>query len=196
VDFVAGAQCLDFVNTVDPRYEPAPMSDYVPDYQALLGWSVKAGLLSTAGARTLRRQADTSAAAAAHVRAIELREATYQVFQAIATGGVPPDDALCSIRDTYADAVAQAVPRWDGQVRWTWPSDDLERPRYLLAEDAVRLLTSSELDRVKVCRPTCGWLFIDQTRNGSRRWCATDTCGVREKIRRQAVRRAARRTGD
>jgi predicted RNA-binding Zn ribbon-like protein len=195
VDFVAGAQCLDFVNTVEPRYEPAPVSDYVPDYRALVGWSVKAGLVTSTGARPLRRQADSRAAEAAHGRAIALREATYRVFQAIATGGVPAEDDLGSIRDPYAEAVAHAVPRWEDELRWTWPTDDLDRIRYLLAEDAVRLLTSPQVDRVKVCRPTCGWLFVDLTRNGSRRWCATETCGVREKIRRQSLRRAARRSG-
>ncbi|ONI75404.1 hypothetical protein BWI15_05980 [Kribbella sp. ALI-6-A] len=195
MDFVAGAQCLDFVNTVDPRHEPAPVSDYVPDYRALIGWSVKAGLVSTTGARTLRRQADSRAAKAAHGRAIALREASYAVFHAIATGGVPAEDDLCSIRDAYAEAVAHAAPRWENELRWTWPADDLDRIRYLLAEDAVQLLTSPQVDRVKMCRPTCGWLFVDLTRNGSRRWCATETCGVREKIRRQSLRRAARRSG-
>jgi predicted RNA-binding Zn ribbon-like protein len=60
------------------------------------------------------------------------------------------------------------------------------------AEDAVRLLESPQVHRVKVCRVTCGWLVLDLTRNASRRWCAISTCGVREKIRRQSVRRALR----
>jgi predicted RNA-binding Zn ribbon-like protein len=190
-DFIAGAWCLDFANTVEPRYEPAPVSDYVPDYRALVDWSVKAGLGSSAGARALRRQADTRAAAAAHGRAIVLREATYRVFHAIATGAKPVTGDLTTLRDAYADAVATARPRWEDKLRWTWAADDLDRLRHQLAEDAVRLLDSPQVDRVKVCRPTCGWLFLDLTRNASRRWCATGTCGVREKIRRQSIRRAA-----
>jgi predicted RNA-binding Zn ribbon-like protein len=62
----------------------------------------------------------------------------------------------------------------------------------MLADDAVRLLESPRVSRVKICRPSCGWIFLDTTRNGSRRWCSTTDCGLREKIRRQAERRAAR----
>jgi predicted RNA-binding Zn ribbon-like protein len=193
VEFVAGAHCLDFVNTIEPRYEPAPVNDYVPDYRALIGWSVKGGLVSAAGARPLRQQADTRAAVAAHGRAIVLRESMYSVFKAVGTGGVPPEDGLCSIRDAYAHAVAHASPRWDDDLRWSWAADDVERLHHLLAQDAVRLLASPQVARIKVCRPTCGWLFVDLTRNSSRRWCNTETCGVSEKIRRQTVRRAARR---
>jgi predicted RNA-binding Zn ribbon-like protein len=191
-DFIAGAWCLDFANTVEPRFEPAPVSDYVPDYRALIGWSVKARLVSAGSARPLRQHADTRAAAAAHTRAIVLREATYRVFHAIATGVTPDKGDLSTLRDAYADAVGHAVPRWEDRLRWTWPADDLDRLHHLLADDAVRLLDSPHVDRVKVCRPTCGWLFLDLTRNSSRRWCATSTCGVREKIRRQSVRRAQR----
>ncbi|WP_433167018.1 CGNR zinc finger domain-containing protein [Kribbella sp. CA-247076] len=191
-DFIAGAWCLDFANTVEPRYEPAPASDYVPDYRALVGWSVKAGVISSHSARALRQSAG-GRAAAAHDRAIRLREATYSVFHAVATGTTPPADDLSALRDSYADAVAQAHPRWDGTLHWSWDADDPDRIHHLLAEDAVRLLASPHVDRVKVCRPTCGWLFLDLTRNASRRWCATDTCGIREKIRRQSLRRAAQR---
>ena len=190
-DFIAGAWCLDFANTVEPRYEPAPMSDYVPDYRALVGWSVKAGLLSSTTVRPLRQQADSRAAATAHDRAIVLRETTYRVFHAIATGGKPATGDLTSLRDAYADAIAHALPRWEDNLHWTWPADDLDRLHHLLADDAVRLLESPHVNRVKVCRPTCGWLFLDLTRNNSRRWCATSTCGIREKIRRQSLRRAA-----
>jgi predicted RNA-binding Zn ribbon-like protein len=192
-DFIAGAWCLDFANTVEPRYEPAPVSDYVPDYRALISWSVRAGLLTSNSARPLRQHAADPAAAAAHDQAIRLREATYRVFHAIATGRKPAGDDLTSLRDSYADAVTHALARWDDNLRWTWPADDLNRLHHLLAEDAVRLLESPQVHRVKVCRPTCGWLFLDLTRNASRRWCATSTCGLREKIRRQSVRRAAAR---
>lgn len=192
-NFIAGAWCLDFANTVEPRYEPAPASDYVPDYRALVAWSVKAGLVSRHGARSLRQAAAGQAAAAAHDRAIRLREATYRVFHAIATGTTPAGDDLTTLRDAYVDAVGRALPRWDDALHWSWAADDLDRLHDLLAEDAIRLLESPQVGRVKVCRPTCGWLFLDLTRNASRRWCATDDCGVREKIRRQSVRRAARR---
>jgi predicted RNA-binding Zn ribbon-like protein len=192
-EFIAGAWCLDFANTVEPR--SIEKYDYVPDYRTLISWSVKAGMIQQRTAPTLRERADTAAAAAAHRRAIKLRETTYRLFHAIATGDEPATADLTALRDAHADAIAHAVPRWDDGLQWSWPDDDLERPRRMLTDDAVRLLESSRVERVKMCRPSCGWLFLDLTRNASRRWCSTDACGVREKIRRQAERRAARREG-
>jgi predicted RNA-binding Zn ribbon-like protein len=191
-EFIAGAWCLDFANTVEPR--SIEKYDYVPDYRTLVSWSVKAGLIPKTTATVLMDRADTAAARAAHRGAIALRETTYRVFHAIATGEEPEGDDLTGLRDAQADAIAHAVPGWhDGSLHWTWPTDELEGIRRMLADDAVRLLESPLAGRVKMCRPSCGWLFLDQTRNASRRWCSTEECGVREKIRRQSERRAARR---
>jgi predicted RNA-binding Zn ribbon-like protein len=35
---------------------------------------------------------------------------------------------------------------------------------------------SDKLERVKEC-PNCGWLFLDTTKNGKRRWCSMEDCG-------------------
>jgi predicted RNA-binding Zn ribbon-like protein len=63
-----------------------------------------------------------------------------------------------------------------------------------VAASAVELLTSASLERVKVCPDTCGWLFLDTTKNGRRRWCSMSECGAGAKVRRQAERRQASRT--
>lgn len=187
--FLAGTWCLDFANTVEPR--TARGRDYIPDYAALVDWSRQAGLLTSKGADALRRCATTDEAAAALRRAVELRETTYRVFRAIATGRQPRARELAVLRDTQAEAIAHATPRWDNGLRWTWPVE-IDRPRWMLVADAVRMLESPRLDRVKMCGPSCGWLFVDSTRNASRRWCSTADCGLREKIRRQAERRSSR----
>jgi predicted RNA-binding Zn ribbon-like protein len=47
--------------------------------------------------------------------------------------------------------------------------------------------------RVKACaRDSCRWLFYDTTRNRSRTWCTSTTCGSREKAKR-AYRRQRQR---
>ena len=47
--------------------------------------------------------------------------------------------------------------------------------------------------RVKACaRDSCRWLFYDTTRNKSRTWCTSTTCGSREKAKRAYRRRLQR----
>ena len=58
-----------------------------------------------------------------------------------------------------------------------------------LAVDASDLLTSTDLDRVRECSgDTCSWLFLDRSRNRSRRWCDMADCGNRAKARRHYSR--------
>ena len=52
-----------------------------------------------------------------------------------------------------------------------------------IVASAQSLLSSKEVARVKEC-PNCGWLFLDTSKNQSRRWCSMNTCGVHDKMRR------------
>ena len=61
-----------------------------------------------------------------------------------------------------------------------------------MIHDAWALLCDPDRPPVRVCEGNgCGWLFLDQTRNGSRRWCSSGDCGRRERVRRHRARRAA-----
>jgi predicted RNA-binding Zn ribbon-like protein len=80
-----------------------------------------------------------------------------------------------------------------GAFRWTWDADaDLERPIWPIVHAAIELLTAGPLDRVKACA-LCQYLFIDRSKNRSRRWCSMAACGTTEKMRRYTARRAAKR---
>lgn len=63
--------------------------------------------------------------------------------------------------------------------------------------DAGELVTDGRLDRIGQCDPDegCGWLFLDTTRNGSRRWCSMDTCGSAAKARAWYHRHRSGETG-
>jgi len=52
------------------------------------------------------------------------------------------------------------------------------------------LLTSSQrLNQVRQCRgDNCGWLFVDGSKNHSRRWCDMRDCGNRAKVRRHRLK--------
>jgi predicted RNA-binding Zn ribbon-like protein len=66
---------------------------------------------------------------------------------------------------------------------------------WLLALSAGELLMSQALQRVRACdADSCRWLFLDTSRNHTRRWCDMKVCGNRMKARRfQARRFQARR---
>jgi predicted RNA-binding Zn ribbon-like protein len=188
---VAGHLALDFANTVDDPLGPQRF-DHITTYPALLAWSVRVGTLSTGAADDLQRAAEAAPRRAAAMvrRAAALRTRLNDTFGALADGtDVTP--RWPGLRPFVADALAHVdlvgsppVPAWD--------SADLEAPLWPVAEAAYRLLTGPEPARLKRCAG-CPWLFIDQSRNGSRRWCAMDDCGRHEKIRRYVTKRAAAR---
>ena len=96
-----------------------------------------------------------------------------------------------------AHAVAHADLAVDGErVVLRWPGDGLGTVGGAVgdavSQAAYDLLTGDHLARVKVCAG-CHWVFLDQSKNGSRRWCSMEDCGTSAKMRRYVARRAARR---
>jgi predicted RNA-binding Zn ribbon-like protein len=190
--------CLNFVNTLDPRGGDEPR-DYLLGYADLVDWSVYAGILPGERALDLLRAAegDPARARAAFERAIDLREAAHRVFLAGARREAPPVPDLDALRDTYLAALARArlLPGAAG-YGWAWEEGDeaLDRPLWPIARSAIELLTAPEMARVKECaNHGCGWLFLDTSKNGSRRWCSMEGCGSQVKGRRQYARRRAAR---
>ena len=126
-----------------------------------------------------------------------MREAVWAVFSALASGDVPRDSDLALIGDAAAAGAARSRLVYDRDgVGWSLPSDsdELERPLWEIARSAAELLTSGEHDRIKECASTtCEWVFLDRSRNHSRRWCDMSDCGNRAKARRfQAKKHAVR----
>jgi predicted RNA-binding Zn ribbon-like protein len=112
----------------------------------------------------------------------------------------PPDqDALLTLNRELSGALSRlrVAPAAGDSYVWTWERDGvdgsrppLERPLWPMARSAAELLTSSKLDRVKVCAGEgCGWMFLDESRNASRRWCDSRDCGNRERVRRHLARK-------
>jgi predicted RNA-binding Zn ribbon-like protein len=196
LELFGGVACLDFANTVDGRATAHP-AELLHSYADLSAWSAYAGLIDSATAtRLARRGTDADLRAA-----IALREAIFEVFAAIGRKQMVPAAALALVQAHYAEAmtVAQLAPREDGEdgYDWRFAGDEPGRAWWPVAVSAVRLITTGPLDRVKVCAAEegCIGVFLDTSKNRSRRWCTLDGCGVDAKIQRQASRRqAARRT--
>ncbi|MGI8687775.1 MAG: CGNR zinc finger domain-containing protein [Thermomicrobiales bacterium] len=196
-EFDAGWLCLDFANTLGDRPASQPHEEDLHSYRDLAAWSEAAGIISGDEAMAFLRAAERSQADtdAAFARAITLREAIYRVFSAVAASMDPPADDLATVNAAIAAAMAHArlVPA-DGHFHWQWerdPSalDGMLRP---VAWSSAELLAAEELHRVHECAGhDCGWLFLDTSKNGRRRWCSMETCGNRAKARRHRERQHA-----
>jgi len=195
LELFGGVVCLDFANTLDGRATAHP-EEHLHTYADLVSWAGYAGLIDSTTVAQLAGSAPAAADAALRT-ALDLREAIFQVFAAIGRRGPAPAIALTVVQRRYADAVAaaQLVPAGAG-FDWHYSADAPDRAWWPLAVSAVRLLTAGPLERVKVCAAEAGCigLFLDTSKNRSRRWCTTDGCGVQAKVQRQARRRQAARS--
>jgi predicted RNA-binding Zn ribbon-like protein len=194
--------CLDFINTVDPRADlnGRPQKDYLTNSTDLVRWSQYAHILSQDRADALLRAAirHQSAAQVQFQRAIALRETLYRIFSAVATGQDPAATDLAVMQATYVEVIAQAhLISTAGSLMWQWSTggeeDALDQVLWPVIRSAMDLLTSPEARQVKICPGLgdCGWLFLDTSRSGQRRWCSMESCGSRAKMRRYYARKHA-----
>lgn len=181
-----------------------PLRDRLRRYRDLVVWSERVGVVDAAGAERLRGEALRRPEDAGRVleRATELREAVYRIFSRIAAGeaAASADLDVLNAALTEGQALRRLVvnPRGDVQAGraadYTWAWDDgsevLASPLWPVAHSAAELLSSGDLGRVKECGgETCTWLFYDQSKNKSRRWCDMKDCGNRAKARRHYARK-------
>jgi predicted RNA-binding Zn ribbon-like protein len=187
--FIANALCLDFVNLVAWRGTRRP-HDHLRSCDDLADWSCRAGLISDAEAAALRRRAgrDPRWSGAVLGRARELREAIHALVGARAKG-VPIDPKLLAVvnRALAARHGQQRLAKEGEAFVWHWPkrARGVEHVLWQLADSAGRTLIETERHRLKTCAGAdCGWVFLDTSRNNTRRWCDMADCGNRQKARR------------
>jgi predicted RNA-binding Zn ribbon-like protein len=195
-DLSGGVLCLDFANTVLRRNQPGRTKDELENYANFVGFAKQAKLITPAKAELLRNHAFLHGSMVRPVMpaAVMLREAIYRVFSAIA-GGHAVNSGDVKLLERFAmKALRQRhlAPSARGVYRWQWRPDDAESPEQMLwpiALSAVQLLTSDQVRAVRECAADdCAWLFLDESRNRSRRWCDMKVCGNRQKARRHYQR--------
>ncbi|AHE53400.1 hypothetical protein NX02_08385 [Sphingomonas sanxanigenens DSM 19645 = NX02] len=166
---MAGDIALDLANTIHRRGTPCVV-DHLGDADAILRWAAAAGVVDPGfSVAPLKRQA---LLATVH----RLRGAVISAGTAIADGNPPPAPALDAIREIAARSLAGATLEGSPARLGFIGADRLLGP---LAWAALDLLRGDELGRLKRCEAEdCRWLFLDRSRNGSRRWCDTATCGA------------------
>jgi predicted RNA-binding Zn ribbon-like protein len=187
--FVGGDPALDLVNTVDwtPRGQ---VDERLDDYRRLTEWAQGAGLASRREATALaaRAAARPQEASAALRLAREVRQAIRRAMAARAHGAPSAAD-VAELNRLLADALPHLRLARGGEgleLAWQDAGLHLESPVWGAVWSAAKLLASEEADRLRVCAgPDCGWMYVDRSRNGLRRWCEMATCGTREKSRRR-----------
>jgi predicted RNA-binding Zn ribbon-like protein len=187
---VGGNLALDFANTVDDPGGPADF-DHLGDAGRCVAWARHFGLLAPSVGDEPAAVPD-SGHTPAHLR--RLRDAVQSGFTAVADVRPFPEVAWQELRRALAHAVGHAdLVTVGDRVRLGWPAGDLGSVADAVAVAAYDLLTGDQLHRVKHCA-RCHWLFLDRSKNGSRRWCSMEDCGTSVKMCRYVARRAARRT--
>jgi predicted RNA-binding Zn ribbon-like protein len=193
---VGGYLALDFVNTAEGTPEGEIEREHLLGYEDLVFWGCHVGLLSSEdGERLLWKGRERPAEAdAVFARALGFRGHLYGLFRAVAKGDNPPAESVEALRRFECEAISRAAlaPSGGGFV-WKWAlGEDLAGVLWPVAHSATELLTSGPLGRVKGCAG-CNWLFVDESKNKSRRWCSMEDCGTHAKMRRYVARRAAKR---
>jgi predicted RNA-binding Zn ribbon-like protein len=177
---------INFINTIDWRGREPP-SDYLKNYTDLIDWGGYAGLLSEAQVNELKEMAKKSPeeATKAFNEAIQFREASYRILNQISNGHeIKPVDKERLDQETR-HMLSHLALNLDTKKLELQDELELSSLLLILVKDMVDLLTSDELVRVKRCSSDeCGWLFIDTSKNNSRKWCQMRACGNREKARR------------
>lgn len=172
---IAGNLALDLANTISWR-GTSKETDHLADADGVIAWAQAAGLVEPPHALSVGDRD----ALLADVQA--LRAAITDAGAAIAAGASPDPAALATIRNLAARSLAAAsLEGAPARIAFA-PAEQITGA---LAWAALDLLRSDQLDRLKQCPPDdCRWLFIDRTKNRSRRWCDMATCGNRAKARR------------
>lgn len=191
-----GHPVLDFLNTVGGHRLTAPRDDLATP-EDLVSWGLQSGWLDQDRAHPMlvEIQLRPAEARAALARVRAFREALFRVFLAVSEDVQPAPEPLDAfereVRRAWSERRLVRTP--DRGYRWVSPdSARLDGVIPGLALAASELLTGGDRGRIRICEATaldgCGWLFLDTSKNGTRRWCEMATCGNRYKARRHYAR--------
>ena len=186
--------CIDFTQT------QSGSADVLTDFGALVDWAEGLGVVPGDAVRVLRERAkaDPGEAKRRYAVAIGLRESIYQVLKAVVQGRAAEQEHVDRLNQAVRRAGAhRGIVEESGGYEWTWlngESDPFEQILSVVSHSAAELLTSEWVGRLGLCdADTCWWLFIDKSRNRSRRWCDMADCGNQAKVRRFRERARAGR---
>lgn len=203
-DLSGGHPALDLVNTLDDRFGDGPPVELLAEYGALLRFAEQTRILDPGQVRLLSKSVRPSAAARALRSARELREALATTLYGNLEEHPPPAAVIHTLERHFLAAQQHRELHWQEatlknaqpRVQWQWGrfAKQADLPVWILAAQASQLMLSDAMQRVRACgADTCRWLFLDTSKNHTRRWCNMKVCGNRMKARRFQTRHAAER---
>lgn len=180
--------CLDFVNTSD-EHPSKPAAELLTSYARLVEWSVYFQTISDQQAEELLALAEQHPHKADEALrfAITVREALFRVLAAAAAHTTPSAEDMQAFNAILARAMGHLrMTPTSANFCWTCALDehDLETMIWPVVWSAAELMTSHDVSYLRECASeTCEWLFLDTSKNHSRRWCSMKECGNRSKAR-------------
>ena len=181
--------CLNYANTLSWRGSDKPV-EKLHGLADILRWTEQSDLVRPAATHPLRRWSRTHPAAAAELfaQAIAIREVVFRIFSAMALGASVPRKDFAVLRAALANTPARNQLARSGERCGWWVAP---RQPSVAGVLAPVLWSAGDLMLNAPCRPIrrcanaqCLWLFIDQSKNSTRRWCDMNSCGNRAKARR------------
>ncbi|WP_062049180.1 CGNR zinc finger domain-containing protein [Bacillus sp. JCM 19034] len=190
-DLVGGRLCLDFANTVSWHDSSEKSQELLTSYEKLVNWSLQANILKKRQSISLLKKAESQPSKAKEVllQAIELRESIFQIFSSVSNNETPASKELSILNEALGNAygMIRIVPGENNySLEFLNGEETLDGMLPPIVQSAIDILISEkELSRVKKCEGhPCGSLFLDTSRNRSRRWCSMTDCGNRAKAKR------------
>ncbi|GGH78650.1 putative RNA-binding Zn ribbon-like protein [Pullulanibacillus pueri] len=190
-DLIGGRLCLDFANTVGWHDSREKSEELLTSYEELVNWSLQANIFNQQQSLSLLKKAQSQPSKAKEIlqQAIELRESIYQIFSLVSNNEPPASRDLSILNKAlgHAYGLIRLVPgEHKFSLKFLNCGETLDGMLPPIVQSAIDILTSEkELSRVKKCEGApCGWLFLDTSRNRSRRWCSMADCGNRAKAKR------------
>jgi predicted RNA-binding Zn ribbon-like protein len=185
---VGGHLALDLVNTLDWRFRDGGPEELLAGYDDLLRFAAQSEILTPKQIRQIIRNGNDRASAGALVACRELREAAAEIFYAVVDGRTPPGSQIQIVERCFKEAREHQRLAWSGsRLVWEWPPSESgpDVPFWILSISTARLLLSEDMRLLRACeKPDCRWLFLDTSKNHTRRWCDMKICGNRMKARR------------
>ena len=188
--YVGGDFAIDLVNTIDWTSR-GPESERLQDYERVTRWAEGAGVVSPRLGAALRRQAQAQPREAeAAYRAVQRARLVLQrMFAEIAQRRTSPD-TVQDFNRLLGPALdhLRVVRSGSSLLQLGWEDQDrlLTSMLWPVLWSAAKLITSEEAAQIRICASEdCGWMYVDRSRNGLRRWCQMEVCGTREKTRRR-----------
>ncbi|EJN04651.1 CGNR zinc finger domain-containing protein [Phyllobacterium sp. YR531] len=184
--FSGGVLALDLANTVIFRQAPERVQDRFSNSVEVARFATAAASFRSGEWGDVQFEAPESQSE--HSKLIELREAINSLFRtAVAEEGFK------------AQHLSDFLRLGSALIADNQHEANLALPPFVRRRDlslsvaavlsALNLLDPRRLSRIKIC-PNCHWLYLDESRNRSRRWCDMTVCGNRAKAKRHYDRRS------